>query len=222
MMPSGRKQWYTPLSPRITPWLSFLAGVLALVPACYADTRELNRSNASVASQRAGDVSDLVIVDCLVADRLVKTPARDCLDQGGQFTARGDRDAALRVWLPRAQQGDKAAQNYVGEIYEKGLNSKPDYARAAEWYRRAADHGYARAQANLALLYEKGLGVARDPVVALMWYRKAAVTRETTTAGLPPLAEVERLTNRVADQKRQLEVIKQEVQALEKELGRLE
>ena len=60
------------------------------------------------------------------------------------------------------------------------------------------------------------MGVPRDPEVALMWYRKAAATRETTTAGLPPLAEVERLTNRVADQKRQLEEIKQEVQALER------
>jgi hypothetical protein len=82
--------------------------------------------------------------------------------------------AALLVWLPRAKQGDKIAQAYVGEIFEKGLGAQPDYQAAATWYRKAAEQGYSRAMINLGFLYEKGLGVAKDPVEALNLYRRAA------------------------------------------------
>jgi hypothetical protein len=80
----------------------------------------------------------------------------------------------LKVWLPPAQGGDKAAQTYDGEIYEKGLGTAPDYAAAASWYQKAADQGYSRALINLGFLYEQGLGVPRDQATALRLYRKAA------------------------------------------------
>ena len=49
-----------------------------------------------------------------------------------------------------------------------------DYAQAAEWYRKAADQGFAGAQVNLGLLYANGQGVARDYAEALKWFRSAA------------------------------------------------
>jgi hypothetical protein len=108
--------------------------------------------------------------------RPIKTSARECEIRGGEYVSydRADYGTALRVWLPLAQEGDRAAQVYVGEIYEKGLGVAPDYTLAAAWYRRAADRGYARAQINLGHLYEEGLGVERDPKTALDWYRKAS------------------------------------------------
>ena len=49
-----------------------------------------------------------------------------------------------------------------------------DFARAAAWYRKAAEQGDARAQTNLGGMYGNGQGVARDYVQAAVWYRKAA------------------------------------------------
>ena len=38
----------------------------------------------------------------------------------------------------------------------------PDYAAAAQWYRRAAESGYSRAVISLGNLYENGVGVPKD------------------------------------------------------------
>jgi hypothetical protein len=132
----------------------------------------------------------LLIVDCalpaqvhqlgtaisyLAPRRAIKTSASDCAIRGGEYVAydRANLATALKVWLPQAEAGDKVAQTNVGEIYEKGLGTAPDYANAAKWYQKAADQGYRRALTNLGFLYEQGLGVAKDPVAALKLYRKA-------------------------------------------------
>lgn len=145
---------------------------------------------------------DLLIVDCLLPGEIrklgrkvvfatprrpTKTTAVDCEIRGGEYAAydRASYATALQVWLPAAQQGDAKAQTYVGEIYEKGLGTRPDHAAAGVWYRRAAEQGEARAQINLGQLYELGLGVARDPAEALRWYRRASGLAEADVAYLP-------------------------------------
>src|SRR4029450_11515470 len=131
--------------------------------------------------------------------RAFKTSASDSEIGGGEYVPfdRANYATALKVWLPLAEQGDQAAQTYVGEIFEKGLGVQPDYAVAATWYRRAAERGYARAALNLGNLYERGLGVSRDPVQALSWYRRAGgakeVTFEITPAAATTTAEVAQL-----------------------------
>ena len=150
---------------------------------------------ADVPDQRVdsppGKAEDLLVVDCLLPGRVkklgrqltyltprrpVKTSAQDCEIRGGEYVAydRSDYATALKVWLPQAQEGDRTAQTYVGEIYEKGLGVQPDYVVAAAWYRKAAEQGDTRAQINLGHLYEKGLGVERDSVQAMQWYRRAS------------------------------------------------
>ncbi|OAI27747.1 caspase family protein [Methylomonas koyamae] len=74
------------------------------------------------------------------------------------------------VWKGCAEAGDKIAQTYLGEFYERVA----DYANAAIWYRKAAEQDYPRAQANLGFLLAKGLGVAKDPAASDEWYRKAS------------------------------------------------
>ena len=49
-----------------------------------------------------------------------------------------------------------------------------DITKAVEWYRKAADQGYANAQCKLGYCYENGLGVSKDASKAGEWYRKAA------------------------------------------------
>lgn len=146
---------------------------------------ELNRSKIG------GDPDKLLIVDCLLPGQVrklgsnmtyvsprrpVKTTASECEIRGGEYVAfdRADYRTSLRVWLPQAQEGDPEAQNYVGEIYEKGLGIEPDYKTAAAWYQKAADQGNSRARINLGFLYEKGYGVDKDLAQALNWYRKAS------------------------------------------------
>ena len=48
-----------------------------------------------------------------------------------------------------------------------------------DWYRTAAEQGYADAQNNLGVCYETGAGVPKDLVQAASWYRKAAEQGQT-------------------------------------------
>src|SRR5215467_3877211 len=174
--------------------------------------------------QSVGRTEDLLIVDCLLpsqirrlgqqvtylsARRAVKTSARDCEIRGGEYVAydRANYATALKVWLPQAEQGDAAAQTYVGEIFEKGLGVAPDYSAAAVWYQRAAQSGYSRAAINLGSLYEQGLGVPRDPQQALMWYRRAAGLSQLTLEIVPgkTAAELQHLRTQMPDLRGQLQ-----------------
>lgn len=135
-------------------------------------------------------LEDLYVVDCLLPGqvrrlgsmsylsprRAIRTTTADCRIRGGEYVDydRADYRSALKVWLPQAEQGDAEAQNYVGEIFEKGLGQEPDYRSAKHWYEKAANQGNSRAQINLGYLYEKGLGVSQNVTLALNWYRKAS------------------------------------------------
>lgn len=146
--------------------------------------------NAQVAAS-SQNADELMIVDCLLpsqvrklgtmatyltARRAIKTAAVDCEIRGGEYIAydRANYMTALNIWLPKAQSGDPEAQNYVGEIYEKGLGISPDYEMARVWYKKSAQQGYNKAQMNLGFLYEKGLGGDKDTTKAMEWYRKSS------------------------------------------------
>lgn len=134
---------------------------------------------------------DLLIVDCLLpgtmrklgrsatfmgARRPVRTTQADCEIRGGEYVSydRANYQTALKVWLGQAEAGDADAQNYVGEIYLKGLGTDPDYAKAKEWFEKAAAQNSRRARINLGYLYEQGLGVDKDIAKALNLYGEAS------------------------------------------------
>lgn len=60
--------------------------------------------------------------------------------------------------------------NILGDQY---YNNK-DFLPAAQWYRQAAELGYALGQYNLAMMYRKGKGIEADDNQAAHWYRQAA------------------------------------------------
>ncbi|MEP7455710.1 SEL1-like repeat protein [Phyllobacterium sp. SB3] len=70
--------------------------------------------------------------------------------------------------------GDNKALFEIGDRYMDGRGFTSDYAKAAEWYRLAAERGFAPAQYRIGNFYEKGLGVDRDAVKAKHWYELAA------------------------------------------------
>lgn len=75
----------------------------------------------------------------------------------------------------QAFEGLAEAQHDLAAIYTAGHGGvEQDFARAALWFREAADGGVGNASYNLGVLYHQGLGVERDLARALYWYREAA------------------------------------------------
>ncbi|MEO6595188.1 MAG: peptidase C14, partial [Planctomycetota bacterium] len=186
---------------------------------------------------------DVMIVDCLLpgqvrklgrvstymtARRPIRTSQADCEIRGGEFVSydRADYRTALEVWMSQAQAGDAEAQNYVGEIYSKGLGREPDYAKAAEWFAKAVAQGNKRSMINLGYLYEEGLGVQKDLPKALNLYRQASgstdddlVFESTVTVNEEAQAEIETLRATVDTQKEETEQLRERVQNLEQQLS---
>ena len=90
----------------------------------------------------------------------------------------------------KADQGDPEAQFGLGLAYSLGHGVPQDYAKARQWYEKAAAQGYTdahvglkmladqgdpEAQFGLGLVYANGLyGVPQDFVKARQWYERAA------------------------------------------------
>ncbi|MFN7024951.1 MAG: tetratricopeptide repeat protein [Pseudorhizobium sp.] len=87
---------------------------------------------------------------------------------------RGLYVTALEKALPRAQQGDAAAQTLVAEMMTKGIGIKRDPKGAAFWYGQAAERGDPAAMFQYALLLMSGRHVDRDKAKADDYMRKAA------------------------------------------------
>jgi TPR repeat protein len=81
---------------------------------------------------------------------------------------------ALERALPRAEQGDAAAQTLIAELYAKGLGVGQNDQRAAGWYQLAANNGDRLAIFALALAYQDGIGVPRNRARAADLFKQAA------------------------------------------------
>ena len=225
-----------------------MASLLAVVGGCTSPSPSVpapDQSTSPASSAAPGRAETLFVVDCLLpgqvrklgkmtfltARRPIKTSAQDCEIRGGEYVSydRADYRTSLNVWLPQAQEGDKEAQTYVGEIYEKGLGVPPDYAIAVAWYRKAAAQGHSRAQINLGFLYEKGLGVEKDPVQALSWYRQASGLKEAialdagsnrwSDPGTSTQKEVQELKQEVEQHKAESAALRQQLERTQQQLG---
>ena len=189
------------------------------------------------------NAEDLLIVDCLLpgqvrklgrqtsfmsARRPMRTSQADCEIRGGEFVSydRADYRTALQVWLGQADAGDAEAQNYVGEIYLKGLGTAPDYGKAAEWFAKAVAQGNKRAMINLGYIHEEGLGTPRDLTRALNLYREASGSKDallfasTVTAQAEQAkAEIASLRQTVDQQKAEAARLRGEIDGLKRQLG---
>jgi TPR repeat protein len=77
--------------------------------------------------------------------------ARAADDAFGAFQ-RGLYITAHNLALPRAKQGDAAAQTLLAEIYARGLGRPRDGAAARRWYELAAAQGVAEAEFRYGLI----------------------------------------------------------------------
>lgn len=96
----------------------------------------------------------------------------------------------------QAIRGDADAQYRVGMQYYTGDNNRQDFARAALWYRRAAQQGNIDAQYSLGNMFLIGEGVNQDDNLAAYWYALAAgqghvsasASLEKLDKSMPPVA----------------------------------
>ena len=217
-----------------------LAGslTLALYGCGSGNVKDIN----TTATEGFKNKEDLYVVDCklpgqmmrlgnmqyLAPRRATRTTAVDCRIRGGEYVEydRADYRSALGVWLPPAQEGDAEAQNYVGEIYEKGVGGSPDYQQAAQWYKKAADQGNSRAQLNLGYFYEKGLGVEANMPLALNYYRQASgISDDNLVLSSQAKAELDKtkkaLTKALQQSKIQSQLLATQIKQLKEEREQL-
>ena len=62
----------------------------------------------------------------------------------------------------------------LGVSYASGTRVARDWAKAAHFFRLAAEQGHAAAQHNLGWCYQRGEGVAQDWAEAVLYFRLAA------------------------------------------------
>lgn len=87
-----------------------------------------------------------------LADLFIDSPSAERLQEAGKFLeplTRNEDDAGKAHFL-------------LGKIYRKGPEGEPDYAKAVDHFRKAADLGMKIAKSELAFHHVKGLGVEKD------------------------------------------------------------
>jgi len=221
--------------------LLFLALICSTIAGCPSTSMSPSEAGriSGLYTNAPGGADDFIIVDCRLPGQIkqlgrrvvylshgqsVKTTAGDCADRGGEFAVPGQSDfnKALMVWLPDAEAGNKEAQYYVGQIYQRGLGAAPKYAKAAEWYRKSAEQGYKKAQMNLAYLYEKGLGVEKNPRQALYWYRRAglgdSITLDENALSFQERREFQQLRDEVNRRNEETKTLRRKLEKLQKDL----
>lgn len=123
---------------------------------------------------------------------------------GHVWSRKGDLARAETWYRRAADHGDAASMFHLAWIYEKAgqadlnsafrrmtdearidapmedpeaakrLLSQANLTRAAEWYRKSADKGFAPAMNNLGELYGAGMGVQQDAAAAFRWHMAGA------------------------------------------------
>ena len=77
---------------------------------------------------------------------------------------------SMKRW---AEQGDSNAQYNLGVMYAEGTGVRQDYAKAREWYQKAAGQGFANAQYLLGAMYFEGKGVRQNTSTAKEYFGKS-------------------------------------------------
>ena len=187
---------------------------------------------AETQAQQAGmpvraDLDEFTVVECVLPGRMVQQGMRrtymtggrviratpkECAVAGGSFfiEPEGQLKRAYNIWLEPAKGGNAQAQYYLGEILERGVNGRPDYAEAANWYRRAADQGDHRAAIALGRFYDQGLGVPADKQEAARWVQRATGIPEDVLKSYADRI----VSDRVAQLEQELSLRQQEVESL--------
>ncbi len=94
-----------------------------------------------------------------------------------------------KILLAKAMRGDADAELRVAECYDDGCKDRRGRIlvrvsgrKAAEWYRRSAEHGCGSAQNNLGVILGGNYGVEKNVREALLWLKRAFRAGDTSCA----------------------------------------
>lgn len=97
--------------------------------------------------------------------------------------------AEWKSLLAKAKGGDAEAEWRVAELYCDGCKDRRgrilvriSNRKAAEWFRRSAEHGCGSAQVNLGVILGDGYGVEKNVREALLWLKRAFRGGDTGSA----------------------------------------
>lgn len=96
-----------------------------------------------------------------------------CQGTTGKVKTHGEKKDSLTMMTEKANAGDAAAQNLLGEWYHAGKHVKKNDAAAHDWWVKSAKQDNSAALANLAESYQLGYGVAKDSAIAIRLYKSA-------------------------------------------------
>ena len=99
-------------------------------------------------------------------------PPRRALRKGLGVTK--NLDNARHLYTVAGEAGNAKALHNLAVLYAEGIDGKPDYQTAAQWFRKAAAYGMADSQYNLGVLYARGIGVEQNLAEAYRWFALAA------------------------------------------------
>ena len=108
--------------------------------------------------------------------------AEDCVEgylgRGEIAITDEDYDTALE-YFNRVLEGEEqiyisTAMYYIAYMYQNGQGAEQDYAKAMEWFEKAADLGCGDAMNSIAYMYYSGQGAEQDYAKAMEWFEKAA------------------------------------------------
>jgi uncharacterized protein len=89
-----------------------------------------------------------------------------------------NRAAARKRRSASARKGYAEAQACLGELYDvytgQKVNPAKDFAKALEWYRKAADQGHGRGLYRLGLMHFDAKGTAKEPNEAVRLFQASA------------------------------------------------
>ena len=77
---------------------------------------------------------------------------------------------ARRLYIQAGEAGNAKALHNLAVLYAEGMDGKPDYQSAAQWFRKAAAYGMSDSLYNLGVLYARGVGVEQNLAEAYRWF----------------------------------------------------
>ena len=159
---------------------------------CFAKGRgvEKNHELALDAANKAASAANLTPFELMSLADFYNAAAPNHVSNAADATGNYTVESARKVDADKAEalcaravpglqrlaaDGNYAAMKLLGDLYLDGRGGlAQDYAKAMEYYQRAADEDYPDAQAQLGYMYQNGLGTAIDYAKAMEWNNRAA------------------------------------------------
>ncbi len=165
---------------------------MCYLAACFAEGHgvEKNHEIALDAATKAAEAQNLTPFELMSLAAFFDAPAPNHVSNAADATGNYAVETARKVDAAKADAlyaraaaglqkladtGNPAAMKLLGDLYLDGRGGLgQDYAKAMEFYLRAADEDYADAQAQIGYMYQNGLGVEIDYARAMEWNNRAA------------------------------------------------